>query len=108
MSEYTLATLEKKAERINREFGTDIEIERYNGAYRAVMNKQSKNLTCLTTKKELWYMLDALEEGIYIGQNSFKKHIICGVVTGRTVQDKPNFREEEKTDGGQRTEGDGK
>jgi hypothetical protein len=108
MSEYTLATLEKKADRINKEFGTDIEIERYNGAYRAVMNKQSKNLTCLTTKRDLWYMLDALEEGIYIGQNSFKKVLLQGTVTGRSVQDKPNFREEEKTDGRPRTEGAGK
>jgi hypothetical protein len=63
----SLAQVERKASNINRDFGTDIEIESYNGAYRACVNKGSKNLTPLMTKRDLWTALDMVEEGIWLG-----------------------------------------
>src|SRR5512137_2509375 len=109
----SLAHLEKKAERINRDFELDIEIDRLSGSYRAVVNKQSRNLTPLTTKRELWHMLDCFEEGLELGikiareRNKLK---LQGCITGRTASDKPNYTETERRhmqDGRPRTESDG-
>lgn len=115
----SLSILERKASVINRDFGTDIEVERFNGAYRACCNKGSKNLTPLTTKNNLWAMLDALEEGLHLGvklqkekdrlaADAFNKSSeILGCMTGRTSSNKSNIKEIDK-DGRQGTDCTGK